>query len=76
MTTSNDIDARIRALCDVKGWQFRAWELHPAEVDEGPNPYPRQSAGATSWRKAQALRRQIIKELGEERDAAPGDGDR
>jgi len=75
MTTSKDIDANIRALCDVKGWTFRPWELHPAEVDEGPNPYPRQSAGATSWRKAQALRRELIKELGEERGVAPRDGE-
>ncbi len=59
----DDLDERIRALCAAKGYRFRPWEVHPAEVDAGPSPWLSGTAGETSWPKAQKLRRKLIDEL-------------
>ncbi len=39
----------------------KPWEACPLEVDDGESPYPAGSAGATSWRAAQRLRKQLAK---------------
>lgn len=61
MTTT--LDDRIRAWCDEHGLKFKPWEVHPAEVDNGPSPWPAASGGGDSWPKAQKLRRKIIADL-------------
>ena len=61
MTSS--INDRIRAWCDERGLEFRPWEVHPAEADNGPSPWPVGAAGAVSWPKAQKMRRKIIAEI-------------
>jgi hypothetical protein len=61
MTTSrNDL---VRAWCEEHGLRFKPWEVHPADVSPGPSPWPANTAGGTSWPKAQALRRKIMAEL-------------
>ncbi len=60
---ADDLNARIRALCEERGLTFRPWEAPPWEADDGPSPWPRRTAGAESWPKAQALRRRLIAEL-------------
>jgi hypothetical protein len=57
------IDEQIRALCERKGLIFRPWEIHPADVNDGPSPWPRGSAGSENWPKAQKLRKALIAEL-------------
>ena len=57
------IDARILAWCDERGLTFKPWEIHPADANDGPSPWPVGSAGADSWPKAQKMRRKIIAEL-------------
>jgi hypothetical protein len=58
--TLND---RIRELCNKRGLTFKPWEVEPWDVDDGPSPWPPGTAGATTWPKAQALRRELIAEL-------------
>ena len=58
----DDLDARIRALVEAKGYKFRPWEVHPAEVDAGTSPWPGGTMGAQSWPKAQKLRGKLIAE--------------
>ena len=57
------IDARIRAWCNERGLTFKPWEIHPADANDGPSPYPAGSGGGDSWPKAQKMRRKIIAEL-------------
>ncbi len=57
------LNDRIRAWCDDRGVTFCPWEVHPAEVNGGPSPWPAGTAGADSWPKAQKLRRKIIADL-------------
>jgi hypothetical protein len=66
-----ELDAKIRELCEAKGLKFKPWEIHPADVGDGPSPYSASSAGGASWPKAQKLRRQLIAEI--EADAAKAD---
>jgi hypothetical protein len=61
MTLSTN--ARIHAWCNERGLTFKPWEIHPAEANDGPSPYPAGSAGGDSWPKAQKMRRKIIAEL-------------
>ena len=62
--TDDVLNRRIRQECERRGWQFRPWEVHPADVDDGPSPWPPGTAGGLSWPKAQALRRQLLAVLG------------
>jgi hypothetical protein len=61
--TNADLNERIRELCAARGLMFRPWEVPPWEVNDGPPPWPANSAGARSWPKAQALRRRLIAEI-------------
>ena len=61
MTLSTN--ARIRAWCNERGLTFKPWEIHPADVRDGPSPYPAGTGGADTWPKAQAMRRKIIADL-------------
>jgi hypothetical protein len=63
MTTTTELNERIRELCAARGLTFRPWEVPPWEVDDGPSPWPAGSAGGRSWPKAQALRRKLIAEI-------------
>jgi hypothetical protein len=38
---------------------LKPWECSPADVDDGPSPWPPGTAGFDSWPRAQALRRQL-----------------
>ena len=67
--TRPTLNDRIRAYCEAQGWKFKPWEVHPADADDGPSPWPAQSGGATSWPKAQKLRREIIATLKKETTA-------
>jgi hypothetical protein len=57
------LNERIRGLCKHRGMTFKPWEVRPWDCDDGPSPYPDGCAGASSWTKAQALRRKLIAEL-------------
>lgn len=60
-------DARIQALCAQKGLTFQPWEIPPWEVgDRERCPYPPNTAGATSWPQALALRAKLKAELAEQ----------
>ena len=61
--TRFDLADRIRAWCEERGLSFKPWEVPPWDVDDGPSPWPPGTGGATSWPKAQKLRRKIIAEL-------------
>jgi hypothetical protein len=61
MTRSTDV--KIRAWCDEHGLTFKPWEVHPADVDTGPSPWPAGTGGAESWPKAQRLRRKILADI-------------
>ena len=63
MTDDDALNAKIEALCAFKGLHFKPWECPPWEADEGPSPWPADTAGGGSWPKAQALRRELIAEL-------------
>jgi hypothetical protein len=56
-------DDRIRAWCDERGLKFAPHEVHPADADNGPSPWPAGAAGAVSWPKAQKMRQKIIAEI-------------
>ena len=56
-------DDEIRALCERKGLTFAPWEVHPADVDDGPSPWPPGTSGHASWPKAQKLRKALVAEL-------------
>ena len=56
-----DRDDRVRELFDAKGFTLKPWEVHLAEVDDGPSPWPPGTAGHSGWPKAQALRRKLLK---------------
>jgi len=56
-------DKMVQKWCDEHGLKFAPWEVHPAEADNGPSPWPVGAAGAVSWPKAQKLRRNIIAEI-------------
>jgi hypothetical protein len=58
-----ELNQRIRELCEERGWTFKLWEVHPAEADDGPSPWPPGTGGYESWPKAQKLRRHLIAEL-------------
>ena len=53
MTNQKRIKAERKAL------NLRPWELAPSECDDGPSPWPPGTMGFISWRKAQALRREM-----------------
>jgi hypothetical protein len=57
------INDRIRVWCDERGLKFATYEIHPADANNGPSPWPAGAAGADSWPKAQKMRRKIIAEL-------------
>jgi hypothetical protein len=57
------LDEQIRALCEKRGLTFKPWEVEPWDVNDGSSPWPPGTAGATTWPKAQALRRKLIAEL-------------
>ena len=59
----DDLNDQMRSLCQEKGWRFRPREVHPADADEGPPPWPPGSAGGISWPKARSLRRKLIAEI-------------
>ena len=61
--TLDELNAKIEELCKAKGMAFRPHECPPWEADEGPSPWPPNTAGTESWPKAQALRRALIKEI-------------
>jgi hypothetical protein len=63
MAKRHELDEEIRALCESKGWRFKPWEAHPANVDDGPSPHPPGTAYNASWPKAQKLRRKLIAEI-------------
>lgn len=41
---------------------LRPWELCLLQVDDGPSPWPGNSAGAVNWRQAQEMRARLRKE--------------
>src|SRR5262245_56712168 len=60
----NDLNRRIKALCEAKGIEFMAWEVPPWEVrDNEPCPYPPRTGGGESWPKTLALRAKLKAEL-------------
>lgn len=60
---TSDLNGKIRAWCEARGYRFKPWEVHPADANDGPSPWPEGTGGAASWPKAQKLRRKIIAEL-------------
>jgi hypothetical protein len=62
MTDDEELNDRIRALCESKGLKFAPWEIEPWDCDDGPSPWP-HTTGAGHWAQAQQLRRQLIAEL-------------
>jgi hypothetical protein len=59
------LNERIRALCAARNYAFAPWEVHPADCDDGPSPWPSGCAGSMSWPHAQKLRARLIAELAE-----------
>jgi hypothetical protein len=61
------LNERIRELCNKRGLTFKPWQCEPWAVDDGPSPWPPTTAGAVTWTKARALRKELIAELKAER---------
>jgi hypothetical protein len=61
--THSATNQKIRNYCDAHGLEFKPWEVHPADADTGPSPWPAGSGGAESWPKAQKLRRKILADI-------------
>jgi hypothetical protein len=64
--TAQDLNARIKALCAAKRYQFMPWEMTPWQVHEDTPPPDGGWAGPAwqeSYPKAQRLRRQLLAEL-------------
>lgn len=59
----DELNRRIEEICTERGLTFAPWECPPWECDEGPSPWPADTAGAELWPKAQRLRRQLIAEI-------------
>ncbi len=58
--SDDELNKRIRAPCEKRGYRFKPWEIPPWWADEGPCPYPPTSGGGMSWPKAVALRGALI----------------
>jgi hypothetical protein len=60
--TNEELNARIRELCEERGMRFAPWECHPANAREGPW---RQDGTvfAESLPKAWALRQRLIAQI-------------
>ena len=71
--TTDELNAKIEALCVAKGLHFKPHECPPWEANEGPSPWPPNTAGWASWPKAQALRRKLIGEI-KGREEVNGEG--
>ena len=63
MPSSKITSDMVLAWCDEHGLKFAPWEVHPADANNGPSPWPAGAAGAVSWPKAQKMRREIIAEI-------------
>jgi hypothetical protein len=66
--TEDELNDRIRALCEERGLKFKPWEFPPWEVSEQPNPYPPGMGSHTLWPQALALRRKLIAEIEDEQN--------
>ena len=64
--TEDEVDERIRQLCEAKGWKFKPWECPPWLAGEYPKPYRPGTAGYASWPKAQRLRQRLLEEIEQE----------
>jgi len=40
---------------------LKPWQLAPSEVDAGPSPWPRGSAGFDAWQQARQWRTELLK---------------
>ena len=61
--TDDELNAKIKAICEARDMTFKPWEVAPWDATDGPSPWPASTAGADSWPKAQELRRQLIAEI-------------
>jgi hypothetical protein len=63
--TEDDLNEKIRKICEQRGMKFAPWEIHPADADDGPNPWGDDATneGGLSWPAAQRLRRKLIAEI-------------
>jgi hypothetical protein len=61
--TTDELDAKIKELCDQRGLKFKPWESTPWDVREGPYIGSPGDVAAESWPQAQALRRKLIAEI-------------
>jgi hypothetical protein len=62
--TTEELNNKIRALCEAKGMTFKPWECPPWQAREGRVKND-GTAWAESYPKAQALRRKLIAEIEE-----------
>jgi hypothetical protein len=69
MTHDEAEDTLVRELCVARGLTFTPWEIHPADVHDGPSPWPPGCAGHTSWPLAQRLRRRLLDQAAREERA-------
>jgi hypothetical protein len=64
--TDDDLNDRIRKLCERRGLKFRCWETSPWQCDDNsPSPWGPGTVGALTWPQAQRLRRKLIAECTE-----------
>lgn len=54
---SPELKERIRR--ERQAMNLAPWQFAPSEVDDGPNPWPKGTAGHTSWIQAQRWRREL-----------------
>ena len=55
----SDVDQQAAIQQQRKDMNLKPWELCPLEVDDGPSPWPGNSAGALNWAAAQRLRSKL-----------------
>lgn len=55
MTTISEIIEQERIALGLAPWQ-----LAPAEADDGPCPWPANTAGYAAWHEAVELRRRLL----------------
>ena len=68
--TDDELNERIRAICEERGIFFKPWEMYRRCRRRRLPASPRDRGRKKSWPEAQQLRRQLVAEIEAEIEAA------
>jgi len=61
--TRDELDAKIRELCEAREMRFAPWECHPADADEGASPWPPNTRWCGVLAKGACVTARLIAEI-------------